>query len=290
MRKGAGNRDRDNHSAPCMPGAAVNVPVHLAANFPENLLVVRSGSPGALVERIDDDLGEQIDYVQLTDLDADPSPLIRWKQTFALDLTMSEPDRQFSRLYAFAPLLDRGPVRVRIPAVDGVRKAVKLAASLRFSVAIVPGQPDEAILPRLIELADFYLRNPAIQEPVEFFHSLFFAFVNGEKTTLWDILEKNPERFCYVEDDGSVAPPPKPVFWPERQEFRAANGDFPRRPSVAENRIDCQECRFFPNCAGFFKHPNPEYACLSIYPLLEHLEKAAFELKQDLASGGCLAQ
>ncbi len=290
MRKGAANRDSDNHLTPCMPGATVNVPVHLVDNFPENLLVVRSGAPCALVERIDDVLGERIDYVQLTDLDADPSPLIRWKQTFALDLTMTAPGRQFSRLYAFAPLLDRGPVRVQIPAVDGMRKAVKLAASLRFSVAIVPGQPNEAILPRLIELADFYLRNPAIEEPVEFFHSLFFAFVNGEKTTLWDILEKNPARFCHVEDDGSVAPPPKPVFWPKRQEFNAEDGDSHRRPSVAGNRIDCQECRFFPNCVGFFKHPDPGYTCLSIHPLLEHLEKAAFELKQDLASGGCLAE
>ncbi len=81
MRKGAGNRGSDNHLTPCMPGATVNVPVHLVDNFPENLLVVRSGAPGALVERIDDDLGERIGYVQLTDLDADPSPFIRWKQT-----------------------------------------------------------------------------------------------------------------------------------------------------------------------------------------------------------------
>jgi len=64
--------------------------------------------------------------------------------------------------YAFAPLLDRGPVRVSAPVAAGMEKAVKLATSLGFSVKIIPGQPEADQVMQLIRLADFYLRNPTI--------------------------------------------------------------------------------------------------------------------------------
>ena len=138
-------------------------------------------------------------------LDADPSPLMKWEPVLPIDLVMKVPGREFPRLYAYAPLLDRGPVRVSIPAAEGVEKAVKLAASLHFSVKIIPGQPEPDQALRLLRLADFYLTNQTIAQPIEFFHGLFFAMVNNSDTTLWEILEKDPTRYFFVTYDGQVA-------------------------------------------------------------------------------------
>ena len=212
MRKGAGNRDCGNHLTPCLPGATVNVPVHLVDNFPENLLVVRSGALGALVERIDDVLGERIDYVQLTDLDADPSPFIRWKQTFALDLTMTAPGRQFSRLYAFAPLLDRGPVRVQIPAVDGVRKAVKLASSLRFSVAIVPGAAGRSDSAPTGRTCGFLPEKPGHRRARRIFPQPLFRFCKRGKDDLVGHLGKKSRKVLLCRRRRIGRPPAKAGF------------------------------------------------------------------------------
>lgn len=240
----------------------IYTPVHLIEQFRGHRLVVRSDDPQSFPQHLIGDLLEQIEYLQLTDFEADPSPLMKWESVFPLDLVMPAPGREFPHLYAFAPLLDRGPVRVSITVAEGMEKAVKLAASLRFSVKIIPEQPDADQVMQLIRLADFYLKNPTIEEPVEFFHSLFFSMVNGEIATLWDILEKAPARYCYVSNDGQIATG-QPVIKPHEA---------------------CADCTYRPWCLGFFKYPDPDYDCEAVFPLFDHLFKAAAELKQDLTA------
>ena len=272
-------------------GAMLFAPVQLAEKFPQHRLVARSDDPRSFQDHLDGNGIKRVEYLQLTNLDADPSPLLKWESVLPLDLVMQEPGRDFPRLYSFAPLLDRGPVRVSIPVAEGVEKAVKLAASLRFSVKIMPGQPDIDQVMLLIRLADFYLKNPTIEVPIEFFHSLFLAMVNNSAVTLWEILEKDPTRFCFVTDNGQIAGEPCRLPTAETCSEMAAEIQSGREGShhsqsqgVMNRHKPCAECTFFQWCRGFFKYPAADYSCMAVFPLFEYLFKAAMELKQDMSA------
>ena len=274
------------------PGAMLFAPVQLAEKFPGHRLVARSDDPSSFQEHLNNDAMERIEYLQLTNLEADPSPLMKWDSVLPIELVMREPGREFPRLYAYARLLDRGPVRVSIPVAEGVEKAVKLAASLHFSVKIIPGQPEPDQVLRLLRLADFYLTNPAIAQPIEFFHGLFFAMVNNSDTTLWEILEKEPTRFCFVTDDGQTAarePLQLPVLEiPPEKEAEIISGRTEtvhlQSQAVMNRHKTCAACTYFQWCRGFFKYPAADYSCTAVFPLFEHLFTAAAELKQDLSA------
>jgi len=272
-------------------GAMLFAPVQLAGKFPHHRLVARSDDPRSFQGHLDPDGVKRVEYLQLTNLDADPSPLLEWESVLPLDLLMKAPGREFPRLYAFAPLLDRGPVRVSIPVAEGVEKAVKLAASLRFSVKIMPGQPDIDQVMQLIRLADFYLKNPTIEKPIEFFHSLFFAMVHNTPVTLWEILEKDPSRFCLISDSGQIANEPCPLPTEETcseiaPEIQSGSGEshHSQPQSVMNRHRSCPECTYFQWCRGFFRNPAVDYSCMAVFPLFEYLFSAADELKQDMSA------
>jgi hypothetical protein len=216
---------------------------------------------------------------------------MKWESVLPIDLVMREPGREFSRLYAYAPLLDRGPVRVSIPVAEGVEKAAKLAASLHFSVKIIPGQPEPGQVKHLIQLADFYLTNPTIAQPIEFFHSLFFAMVNNSTVTLWEILEKDPTRFCFVTDNGQIASEPCRLptaetcaeMAAEIKSGREESHDLQSQP-VTDRCRSCSDCTYFQWCCGFFKYPAADYSCMAVFPLFAYLFRAADELRQDMSA------
>lgn len=273
-------------------GVMLYVPVHLIEQFQGHRLALRSDAPLSFPHYLNRDGMEGIEYLQLTDLDVDPSPLMKWESVFPIDLVMTAPGSEFPRLYAFAPLLERGPVRVSIPAADGMEKAVKLAASLRFSVKIIPGQPAGDQVMQLIRLAEFYLRNPTIEEPIEFFHSLFFAMVNDAAANLWEILEKDPTRYCFVTNEGGIdekgpCPIPNSEMGPETvagTKFDTVKARYSQRQMVKNRFKACSRCIYCRWCRGFFKYPAPDYSCAAVFPLFQHLLAAATEFKQDLSA------
>ena len=273
-------------------GATLSVPVHLVEQFRGHRMVVRSDDPRSFPNCLEGDCRQRIEYLQLTDLEAEPSPLVKWECVFPIDLVMTVPAREFSRLYAFSSLLDRGPVRVSIPVADGMENAVKLAASLHFSVRIIPGQPDRDEVTQLIRLMDFYLKNPIIAEPIEFFHSLFFAVVKGEAATLWEILEKDPTRYRFVTDEGRIDDSlPCPISLPISSADTGAElkadtmkAAYLQRQEGVHWYTACIECTYFRWCRGFFKYPASDYSCTTVFPLFDHLFAGAAELKQDLSA------
>jgi hypothetical protein len=277
-----------NHSP---AGAILFLPVHLTEQFRRHRLVVRSSDPHSFPKYLKGEGSERIEYIQLTDLEADPSPLVKWAKIFPIDLVMTVPVREYPRLYAFAPLLDRGPVRISIPVAEGMEKAVRLAASLHFSIKIIPQQPDVDQVKQLIRLTDFYLRNPTIEEPIEFFHSLFLGIVNSEVITLWEILEKTPARYGFVTDDGRIVdsqncPITNAEMNPETGSEKNSDTATIRHSSrqrVMSRLKECGECPYRQWCRGFFKYPAPDYSCAKVFPLFQHVFAAAAEFKNDLA-------
>ena len=99
----------------------------------------------------------------------------------ALDVLLADPASEFSDLYRLVDVRAVRPVRVSMPALAGFSKAVRLAAALGLSVRLLPGQPTPEVLNELAETLTFYLRDPMVEAPVEFFHSVL-AFMCGAET------------------------------------------------------------------------------------------------------------
>jgi hypothetical protein len=193
-----------------------------------------------------------------------------------LDVLVSDPAAEFASLYRLADVRIVRNVRVTIPAKPGLMKALRLAASLQLPVRILPGQPSPEVLTELQAALEFYLHDPAVEAPVEFFHSLLAAMRGEDADSLWSILEKDPAVFTHTDDD-------RHALFPR---------DFAEtwlRSLIAEG-AECAECRWLALCGGYFKWPDPAYACAGVTTLFATLEAAAEEMQHDLAAQEEIAQ
>jgi hypothetical protein len=166
-----------------------------------------------------------------------------------LDVVLDDPAREYSALYRLVDVRMVRPVRVTMPAKPGFLKALRLAASIQIPVRLLPGQPDADMVTELLAAANFYLRDSMVETPVEFFHSVFAVFRGMGEGTLWDFLEETPVAASLPDGD----------------------------------EAECTTCRWQPVCAGYFKWPDPAYACAGVKELFAFLESAAAEISRDLA-------
>ena len=259
-----------------------DVPVERIAAYRDRQVRVRAHEPAALVAALADGNPELIVGVRLLALTADSEPLNAWNPGLPMDLLMSDPAAEFPLLYRHVDLLDHHPVRVIIPLRPGFAKAVRVAVALNFAVWLEPGQPDPVLIEELTEVMTFYLRQPNVAQPVEFFHSTLLGFYHGEPLPLWAVLEADPHCWRYVAEEGTESLP-----------GRLAGGQFAVAPDAGldvwiEQALatadECRTCEFFQNCGGYFKWPRRDYACAGVKRLFGELREAAAELRRDLAS------
>ena len=226
----------------------------------EFLRWIRDPLPGAEWLQVEGLLGDQDLWAMAAQ---DPSGL-------PLDVILSDPASEFARLYRLVDVRLVRDVRVTIPVVPGLIKAVRLAASLGLPVRLLPGQPSEAALAELKEAADFYLFDPAVEAPIEFFHSLFAAMRGADADSLWSILEQDPAIFAHTDIDGRALLPSDFV------ETHLRN--------LIEQGAECSDCRWQGWCAGYFKQSDPAYGCEGVKRIFSTLEAAAEEMARDLAA------
>lgn len=188
-----------------------------------------------------------------------------------LDVVLSDPAFEFSTLYQLVEVRNVRPVRIAIPAKPGFLKALRLAASLQLPVRLMPGQPSVEVLAELTEAARFYLRDPMVEVPVEFFHSLLAEFRGvGAGGTLWAFLEQDPAFVSRCDDAGK---PLLPMVFVETHRAR-----------LIREGSECATCQWQPVCAGYFKWPDDAYDCAGVKQLFASLASAADEITRDLAS------
>ena len=119
-----------------------------------------------------------------------------------LDVVLSAPGREFSDLYRLVDVLAVRDVRVSVPATPGFLKAVRLAASLGLPVRLLPGQPSAETIAELAEALAFYLHDPMVEAPIEFFHSAL-AWMRGSPIgSLWIVFEEDPAVFRHYDSEG----------------------------------------------------------------------------------------
>ena len=196
-----------------------------------------------------------------------------------IDLVLNDPTADFGKLYRFAELSQKHWVRVTVPAVPGMTKAVKIAQALNFSVKLEINQPEAPLVDELVSMAEYYLRGSTVNSIVEPFHSLFLSFFSNKPTSLWSLQEEDPAFDRYVTDDGSVAFSKRLISLgiPENQ-----FADFlEQHMSACLEAEECAACEFFSRCRGFFKLPEKDYRCDHVKRLFVLLNEAAGEMKQD---------
>lgn len=186
-----------------------------------------------------------------------------------LDVVISDPATEFSALYRLVDVRSVRPVRITLPARPGFLKALRLAASLQLPVRLLPGQPDAATVDQLIEAAQFYLHDPMVEAPVEFFHSVLAAFREMGEGTLWTFLEQDPAVFSHGDAMGTA------LHAPDFVETHFAG--------LLNAGAECATCRWQSLCVGYFKWPDAAYACAGVKRLFAVLESAADEIARDLA-------
>ncbi len=194
-----------------------------------------------------------------------------------LDVILLNPETEFSQLYRLVDVRAAREVRVTIPAVPGLLKATRLAASLGLQIRILPGQAPAEALVHLEEVVDFYLHDPMVEAPIEPFHSLLACLRSGEMETLWRILEEDPEVFAHIDTDGQCILP---------RSTQAAPPSFVQDhfSRLIEEGAECASCPWQPMCAGYFKWPDPAYCCEGVKRLFAQIKAAADEINADLAA------
>ncbi|HOW61429.1 MAG TPA: hypothetical protein P5284_02455 [Candidatus Contendobacter sp.] len=245
-------------------------------------LIVRACEPAALITALADADPECLVGVRLLSLAADSEPLNAWAPGLPVDLVMTDPGAEFPLLYRHTDLLDHHPVRVIVPVQPGFAKAVKVAVSLHFAVCLEPGQPEPVLIEELIEVMAFYLRQPTVAQPVEFFHSTLLGFYHDDPVPLWAVLDADPQCLRYVTDDGAESLPGRLA---DIEPTVAADADLGAWiEQLLATTEECRSCEFRASCGGYFKWPRHDYACGGVKRLFGLLREAAAELRRDLDS------
>jgi hypothetical protein len=227
-----------------------------------------------------------LQWLQVEGLLSDPdawASAARGTSHVPLDVVLSEPASEFSDLYRLVDVCAVRDVRVTMPAKHGFSKALKLAASLQLPARILPGQPNSEMLAELTEALEFYLHEPTVEVPVEFFHSLLASVCGADTGSLWMILEEDPATFLHYDGDGNHRLPRSSEPPPEKTSLRAFVES--HLESLLEHGAECATCPWRQVCRGYFKWPDPAYSCAGVKRLFSMIDAAAAEIGRDLAHG-----
>jgi hypothetical protein len=250
--------------------ALLSVPAAQARSFPDDEIVVRVSNEDDLdhLEALDP---ERIAWVEVPLELAHKEELNR----FSVDVLLTNPRSQASKLYKLAGDRDPRLPRLSIPTEPGFSDAVRIAMGLHFPVRIIPIQPAEEQILELQAVLEAFLRDGRATQPVEPFHSALSTLLHGEGHDLWQAVEYDPAEF--------QRRPPHPAL------EQPGSADLFRR-ELEENGAECVECSLQPWCGGWFKWPRPEYDCASVRKLFSNVEEAAAALKSDLQEAGGLTE
>lgn len=197
-----------------------------------------------------------------------------------LDILLARPDEEFPLLYEYSRFASAASIRATIPVLPGLSKAVRAAASLHFEVKLEHEHAAHDAADELLEVLHFYLHNPTVSQPVEYFHGVLMSMIHGGEVSLWEIQEEDPAQFRYLTDGGQ-----------ERISSRLAEIGLPADPDTFVERLShrlslenerCSACDFFSICRGWLKCPDETYDCTGHQAALRTLQGAAEELKADL--------
>jgi hypothetical protein len=252
-------------------------------------LILRSADPGEIV-RAWKSLGERVIGVELQGLEKDVASLAELPVGLSLVVKIEPADA--AQLYTNTWLADRFALAALMDVEPALLIGVKTATS-----ALVPVILNVESLTEPRELApvlDYYLHAPHLQVPIEFFHSMFAALVQGHTVSLTDIYPESPDRFLYVHETGQVTGSRRLA---QVGRFFGTLGDTlqleedsllfrmlrdPKKTAFLEGSACCS-CEGFDFCTGYLRVVDAEFDCTPFLIVFAELKTRAKELAEDLA-------
>jgi len=198
------------------------------------------------------------------------------------DVVLSDPALEFSDLYRVVDAYAVRAIRVTMPAAPGLTKAIRLAAALRLPVRVLPGQPSAEALVELQDALEFYLHEPMVEAPVEFFHSVLATMSDWDAGSLWMMLEEDPDAFHHYDADGR----PRVLLTSDPGEPETTSAGFveDHLNHLIAQGAECATCPWQKPCRGYFKWPDPAYSCEGVKQLFLSIQTAGNEIRRDVAS------
>ncbi len=177
----------------------INVPAELCDKIGFGPVVIRSGSCGDIV-RAHKVLGDRVIGVELEKLADDVSLLSSLPQ--GLSLTLNLRPAEAANVYTSSWLSDRFSMAVLMGAEKGLLEGVRIVTSAQIPVVInLDSLSDDS---ELISVLDYYLHERHLEVPIEFFHSLFTAQIQGGNSSLADVYPESPEQHLYIDASGAI--------------------------------------------------------------------------------------
>lgn len=251
-----------------------NIPITLARAFPGQPVILRTPDPAEPPALLGRDIPATVLFIQITDPSPSMTPLADWGEGLPIDLVMADPAVELPLLYRCTSLLARHPVRVTVPWRPGLAGAVKLAVSLGFAARLAGHQPTSEALAEALRALDGYLHNPTVAQPVEPFHGLLLAFLHDAPVLLWSLMERDPAQLRVLDHQGRALANQGPISVAAFRDDLLAAG------------AECGECPWWAVCGGYYKWPDPAYACTGVKDLFALIRDAADELRRGLAAHG----
>jgi hypothetical protein len=242
------------------------------------LLVVRTDDAAEMLDGLTEDALNRLVCIVIRDPSFEPEPLLSRGLAGPIDVLLNEPGRQYPMLYSLSSVPPHHPSRATIAVEPGFFRALRVAAALGIPVKLDVAQPEGALFDELMQALEFYLHDGCVRQPVEFFHSVFVNSLRGGHSTLWEIQEEDPRRMLYVDDDGNEGLPPR--LTAGDRALPAPGPEF--EMGLLANHPDCKACSHRRVCQGFFKWPNPDYACDAVRHLFTTIREGAAHLERDM--------
>ncbi len=174
---------------------------------------------------------------------------------------------------------------------SGLLSGIRIVTSAQAHVALdLDDVRDPA---ELMAVLNYYLHEPHLSVPVEFFHSLFSSCVQGEPVSLAEMYAEDPEKFLYVDDAGRITASARFAaagkFFGGLAEGLKVGEDSPllteirnRKKNLFVSRSVCASCEAFDLCGGYLRFVTNEFDCDPFIQVMQEIKERAAEMAEDV--------
>ena len=234
-------------------------------------------------------LGDRVVGVELEKLADDVSLLSALPQ--GLSITLNLRPAEAANVYTSSWLSDRFSLAVLMDVEKGLLEGVRIVTSAQIPVVInLDSLSDDS---ELISVLDYYLHERHLQVPIEFFHSLFTAQIQGAALSLADVYPESPERHLYVDESGAITGSARLA---RAGKFFGSVTEDPQidresalykllinpKKSLFLSGSSCASCEAFDVCAGYLRIVDTSFDCTMWLQMFREIKATAKEIVEDL--------
>jgi len=266
----------------------VNVPAALCDKVGFGHVVIRSASCEDIVRayKASDD---RVIGVELESLAGNVSVLSALPQ--GLSLTLRLRPAEAANVYTSSWLSDRFALAALMDVEKGLLEGVKLVTSAQIPVVMnLDSLSDDS---ELISVLDYYLHERHLQVPIEFFHSLFTAQIQGAALSLADVYPESPEQNLYVDESGAITGSSRLAKAGMFFGSVTADPQIDQESSLYKRLINlkkdlflsgssCASCEAFDVCAGYLRVVDTTFDCTAWLRIFGEIKSRAKEIVEDL--------